>query len=407
MKKLIINFLIIFLLINNIIFNIFELPSWASYWDEMIEILVITYGLLYSIKRKMEKRYFVLTVLLFLIVSIGILANILFEYSHSADAIFRDVFLFLKFPMVLVFLKSTGIDKELAENFSIKIIKLFTIIIFIFGIISLFLDLGLSQMSIRNGIRPYQFLFNHPTFLVLYSVFSIALLESNFDKNGKKIYIIMNLITIFLTMRTKGFALIAIYLFLKFTNKWSNKLKVLYWVGVIFIGFLASYTKLLEYSSYSTSAREVFYLGSIELAKMCFPIGSGFGTFASHISYKYHSQIYNFIHIPLYASENAALVYGDTGFPYYIGQFGFMGIILIIIFGKKLLNMLNKNVQYKLPVNILLIYILIGLTSETILLNSGIELAFMLAIVSKKIENIKKEEDESEKNWYNIRTESK
>ena len=69
--------------------------------------------------------------------------------------------------------------------------------------------------------------------------------------------------------------------------------------------------------------------------------------------------------------------------------------------------MLNKNVQYKLPVNILLIYILIGLTSETILLNSGIELAFMLAIVSKKIENIKKEEDESEKNWYNIRTESK
>lgn len=217
----------------------------------------------------------------------------------------------------------------------------------------------------------------------------------------------MNLITIALTMRTKGFAVIAIYLFLKFTKNWSERFKILYWIGIIFIGLFASYTKLLEYSSYSTSAREVFYTGSFQLMKMCFPFGSGFATFASHLSWKYDSNVYDFIYIPLYDSEYSTLVFGDTGFPYYIGQFGFFGVILVIIFCKKLVNTLNENINYKLPINLLFIYIMIGLTSETILLNNGLELAFIIAIVTNKLTKLRKEEDEDEEDWNNIRIKSK
>ena len=77
------------------------------------------------------------------------------------------------------------------------------------------------------------------------------------------------------------------------------------------------------------------------LFKDYFPIGSGFASFASHISGKYFSGVYNVIHIAgLYSADGQISPdVGDAGIPYYLGQFGFIGMIFIGI----LIYMMIKN----------------------------------------------------------------
>ena len=135
---------------------------------------------------------------------------------------------------------------------------------------------------------------------------------------------------------------------------------------------------------WTESGRMSFWTESFNLAEKCFPLGSGFGTFASHVSGKYGSKLYSFIHIKeiFDAKGNPTAVLGDTGYPYYIAQFGVIGIMLLALSLKNLMKIINNKMNGSAL--LLLIYLGIALTGESTLLNAGVEIAVTLAVIIAK-----------------------
>lgn len=389
--------LLVFMLFNNIIFSKFMIPDFFNYWDEFVFFLIVFYWLFFKKKNnndhKIAKNYFVNYAILVIICMIGLCGNVIFNFAFDYNAVLRDIVSFLKFPLAILMMidieKKKNINESKKEYITKcnrkfeKFIKCIIFIIFIFGIVSLFFDIGMSQLEIRNGIRPYQFLYNHPTVLVLNSIFLLALIETIGTKKNILYYRLQILIIIILTMRTKGIAFVSLYLFIIYFGKNFKKMKFIYIAIGLLIIFGASYSKLKLYASFSSSPREVLYFGAIKLLKNCFPFGSGFGTFASHISATYFSNAYSFINLPKYYLEtpNYLVVLGDAGYPYYIAQFGFLGTILFFKLMYNIFILLIKNLKNKNGIIIIITYFLIALTSEATLINFGIEIAFMLLFV--------------------------
>ena len=380
-----------FLLFNSILPNIFILPSAYSYWDEGVSIGLFFLFLIVKMretmisKTKLNKENLIFILPWLGVVLIGLIGNLFFGYTHYYEAIIRDIVGFLKFPMTIYVIRELKLDEIWARSlYRTKLwwLKILTFIMFVCSIISLFSDIGMSQNSdIRYGIVPFQFLYSHPTALVVFSICMICIFRAY---NCFNIYENLLLIVIALTMRTKGFAFIAVYIFLKYGGHWIKRWKVLYWTSIFVTVLIMGYQKLSLYASYSSSGREVLWKGSIWLLRRCFPIGSGFATYASHISGKYRSTIYNFIYSSdFFGSDGkATAVLGDTGFPYYIGQFGLLGVALLTISTLYLRKQLKENIKSTFYVtDVVLIYIAIALTSEAILINYGVELAIILCIV--------------------------
>lgn len=390
MKKIFVQLLLIFILFSNIFLSFSGLPSFVGYWDEVLEILTIGIGVLVFLKNKttIRKNYFFMYLSIIIILILGIAGNIMFNYVSDYSNIFKDIVGFLKFPLTFIILKNINYDDKLAtyitEGF-IKFVKFLIIIIFMCGLISIFKDIGMSQNEIRAGIKPYMFLFTHPTYLVLSSLFMLVLIDSYSFKNDSNaiIYDIMLIIVILLTLRTKGVVIASLYLFVRYFGKIFRKYKILYYLSGGIIALTVASEKLLLYASYNSSPREALYRGSLTLIKKCFPFGSGFSSFASHISGVSNSLVYGFITIPYYWVENGneMSVLGDAGFAYYIGQFGVFGFLL---FGLLIFNIYKisiEKIENTLPVKIMWLYILVALTTESILINSGIELVFMLLLI--------------------------
>ena len=392
MKKKIINLFIIFILFSNILFSNISLPEFFNWWDVLFELVLLAFflwNLCNNRNLKLKKEYWICYILLLIIILIGIIGDIIFKYYNSTYAIFKDILSFLKFPLTFLLIKNLNLDAKVSELLDEKffyILKVLIVIILVLGVLSLFVDIGMSMEEYRHGIRPYRFLFSHSTFLVINMIFILSLFE--YKKNLIKNYIIFEfliLAILLLTMRTKAFAFVGAFIIIKFFEKTLIKHKKIFFIIIFLILFSTAYSKLALYASFSSSTREVLYKGCETLIVKCFPVGSGFATYASHISGEYVSKVYDFIPVNyVFESQNLAQL-GDVGFPYYIGQFGILGCVCILFLVSNIIKICLKDNNNKLATYILLLYILIGMTTESTLLNFGLEIAIILATVSTKI----------------------
>lgn len=383
--------LYLLLIFNGVIFNLAPLPDFCGLWDEAITVLLILLSFFKLIKRNkgcflLNNDFRFLTPWLIIVIT-GMISNLIWDYAGSWQAVIRDMVGFLKFPLCFIAIRFLGYDKKIRrflENKGFKFLKVIIIVIFVFGVFSLFKDIGLSQSNeFRHGIYSYQFLFNHPNSLGLVMVLLLCLVDS-FENKHNFNYIIMCLGTLVLTMRTKILAFVAVFIYVKYGEKWSKKYKAIFWVSVTCLILLVSYGKLSVVMKWTESGRMSFWFGSFNLAEKCFPLGSGFGTFASHVSGKYGSKVYSFMHIKeiFDAQGNPTAVLGDTGYPYYIAQFGIIGITLLILSVKNLMKIINNKMNWSAL--LLLIYLGIALTGESTLLNAGVEIAATLAVILAK-----------------------
>lgn len=387
-------FFILFILFYDAIFFKINLPEFLKWWDILLEIvLLIFFGWnIYNKKNDindiLEKQFMISYIMLTLVIITGLIGDVVFEYYHSSQVVIRDILTFLKFPLTFLLIKNLKLDDKMAVCLDKRfygIMKVFIITILFFGIISLFIDIGMSNNEYRHGIRPYKFIFSHPTYLVMNMVFLLTLFESKKDTiKNINVYEIIIVIITFLTMRTKAIAFLAIFFLIKFLGSFLFKHKKISLIIIFVVLFITAYSKLALYASYSSSTREVLYKGCITIIQKCFPFGTGFGTYASYISGEYISKVYNFIDVSYVFRTGYLAQLGDVGYPYYIGQFGILGCIFLAVLMKKMIEICLINNENKMPVYILLFYILIGLTTESTLLNFGSEIAIILAIVSSK-----------------------
>ena len=198
------------------------------------------------------------------------------------------------------------------------------------------------------------------------------------------VYEIFIAVIVFLTMRTKAIAFLAGFFLIKFFGEFFKKHKKISLAIMFLVLFAIAYSKIALYASFSYSTREVLYRGCLTIITKCFPIGTGFATYASHISGIYISKVYDFIDVGYVFRTGYLAQLGDVGYPYYIGQFGFLGLICLIILVKKIIDICLVDNENKMPIYTLLLYILIALTTESTVLNFGSEIAIILAIISTK-----------------------
>lgn len=385
---------LMFLLYQNILVAQFDLPNLYRYWDEALFLILFGLAIVKLIKVdkwKINLRTFKSVVPWLLLIIVGLIGNALYGYAHGIQPIIRDIVGCMKFPLTFYVCRALDIDRKIAfafKTYGEKWIKIISCIVLLFGFLSLFVNLGMSQSEFRGGIHPYMFLFNHPTALVFTSVAAICLLTASEKRNENMPYLLVLSIIVVLSMRTKGIAFIAVFIFMKYGGRWLRKYKILYWLGIAIAVVAASISKLQMYASWSSSGREVLYIGSMQLLVKCFPFGSGFGTYASHVSAQYLSGVYNFIDSYDFwnADGTASAVLGDTGYPYYVGQFGIVGVLLIAYGCYRLITKrIVVHKKFCFAAVSLLLYIAIALTSEAILITYGVELAILLNVLVRLV----------------------
>ena len=328
---------------------------------------------------------------------VGIFANVKYRYQLQNIAIIKDMLAISKFIICYLFILIIGarIDKEILLKKIAKQSRVYILIIFAFGIVNLVFDIGMGHGN-RYGIRAYKFLYDHPTYLVCSIVVLISVLIAEGTKNNNK-YIMMSLIILLLTCRSKAIVYVFIYFFMSYILKHKVKIKLSHILCIAVIGLILTYSKIMEYVSYGyKAARPALYLTGFTIFKENFPFGSGFGTFASYLSGKYYSDVY--YHYNLYTvlgmtKDNYSYI-GDTFWPYIYGQFGCIGLIIFLYILFSLVLSAYRRYSYSLnkfkSMILLLIYVLIASTSEAIFTDSTGQFAFMVFSVFLGSNNLNK-----------------
>ena len=376
----VISVFLFFIIFQNIILSL--LPAFFGFWDECFTIICF---FIYIVRSKNRTSIGDIYVILLLLASIltCLLGNFIYGYQSSIDGCIRDILGYCKFPIVFLCLSRLDLKVCIVRSILklIPVIKAVILLTFAFGLISFVVDLGMTQNEFRMGIHPYYFIFSHPTYLTTSFAFLLCVL--NASKKITKFDEFLILSCILMAMRTKGVVFIFVYIFIKYFFRIFRNHLYFFVLCILLVVLAVSYQKLQLYSSYSNSPRESLYKGAIELFINNFPFGSGFCTFASHVSGKFYSYVYYFIHIAgLYDEDgNISADIGDAGLPYYIGQFGVIGSIFVLFLFIKIFLLSTKGLSITSSVYMLWALILISIPSEAILVNDGAVIGTYLIIL--------------------------
>lgn len=319
----------------------------------------------------------------------GIFSTIALNIQPIKIAILKDILAISKFFIfyLTALYLSSEIDKEKLLKSISKRIRIYLYIIFIFGVINLFFDIGMSQGT-RYGIRYYSFLFTHPTYLVLATILMLSILKANSIEKKNKYAEFSALMILSFTLRSKALIFIVIYLLVEILGDKLKEIKIKHLTIFGVIGFIITLPKALKIFSWGyTAARPALYLVGVELAIKYFPVGSGFGTFASALSGQYYSTIYyNYkINHVMGLTPDMYLYMADTFWPYIYGQFGVLGFVLFILTLVQIFKSLKSryilNKQKTLAAYLIFIYVLVASTAEAVFTDALGSLTFVILAV--------------------------
>lgn len=381
MKKIITNkncliIIYLILLFQNPIQNIIPI---CGYLDEVIPIILCLFASYYLYVKYQKNifkellspkyRHFVISIIV--VSLIGVFGNLFFRYQ-SFIPIAIDALTVFKGFIVYIIIYMLGCEDAftVSKNQFINVSKKIILIFFLLSIINLLIPIFPTGDS-RFGIPSQCLFFTHPTYLATAGITLLIVLS--FDAKSLKenwIYYIPITCTILLTQRSKAYMFIGVYYLLRvilinMDRKLNIKILLASLVGALVLGF----PKIVTYLSNPHWARTALMSKSINVAIDHLPLGSGFATFGTWYSGVYYSPLYEKYELNnlwgLTSYDYAFL--GDTYWPAILGQFGFigLGIIIYIIYliYRNIVMESNKYVYFsKLA---LLAYLLILSTSET------------------------------------------
>ena len=364
--KIILISLFYFMIFQNVLENYFNIFGILDEAMSAAIVIIAIINILYSRRKyvicKNNKKILVSVLALIII---GIIGNLKTDYQTMIPAL-KDAVCVLKGIITYVFiplcLSNLNLDEYLTTmNNHLKFI---TGLVFLTVIANLLFDI-FPYYEIRFGIKSQQIFFTHPTYLASFSVIIIILLSVNLREHEEnKKYIILMLLVLASTLRFKSIAFIPIYMYLYYiVFKKQRKLQLLD-VGILCVlGGVFAISQVMEYFNNPDWARNVLTMNSLNIAKDNFPIGTGFGTYASWASGESYSNIYYDYNISTTwgISPDFYEFIADTFWPMIIGQFGVLGLgiyiyILLRIY-KNIIN--NDNLDYYFGQILALLYLII------------------------------------------------
>ena len=365
-----------------------------SYSDEILAIISVAYIFFIICLRPkrikvLNKNDFKIILYLPILIIIGFLSTFIYNKNFIISiGMLKDILAIIKpftnFLCFLIIFKNVDKDKLLFKIS--KRCRLYIFIMFIFCIINYFVDIGMGQ-EVRFGFRSFQFLYSHPTYLVFSIVILICILIANNNTKDKP-YIIMGIIILISTFRTKAFVFIIAYFLIDLYYKYSNKLKVKHLIILGIIGGILASSKIEDYFQYGLyAARPALYIVAAKILIEYFPFGTGFCSFASSLSGKYYSSVYakyGINNVEGLTISNYAYM-ADSFWPYILGQFGFSGTVVYLLMLLNLYRSIKsrylslKNKQKS--IDLLVFYLLFASTAEAIFIDITGQFAFIILAV--------------------------
>ena len=147
-------------------------------------------------------------------------------------------------------------------------------------------------------------------------------------------------------------------------------------------------SRIERFLAYGMAAvRVAMHVMGIKIMMDFFPLGSGFGTFASYLSGKYYSNLYALYGIDdvIGMTRTDYNFISDVFWPYIYGQFGVFGLLIYVkmffsIFIRQFHSGISAN--SRIAVAAVWIYALIATTSEAYFTNgTGVQMAVFLALL--------------------------
>ena len=246
------------------------------------------------------------------------------------------------------------------------------------------LENNIDELYRKNQVKSISFL------VILSGVLLLAILLAFYEKKNLP-YMAMALLVLASTLRGKALAGGAIYVLIFYFLVYYRKKLKLWHIGLIGLTALAIAWEQVSYyylELSGSSARSALTLTSFEILKDYFPIGTGFGTYASASASEYYSPVYfqyglNNVH----GLSDAGVLFGsDTFWPIIFGQTGAIGTVCFLLVLLLLFLRILKIRKTSIPAYAMGIfifgYLLISSTSEPAFHNSvAVPLAMLLGYV--------------------------
>ena len=361
------------LLLQNVIQ---EQVSLVGYLDESVALLGIAVLIFRFITKEnvvLKKTELFLFCGLLVFLAAGLCGNLIFKYQQLEPTV-KDIFACLKFFLALIageaFIRSEEIEER--TNVLVSHSKFAILVLFVMLLLDILFGTFATNEK-RYGLPVVSLMYNHPTSLAATAVFLLSIL-SLFYKKENNFFIFLTLIILFFTLRSKAIAAVAVYLilFLRVLCL-RKKIGLVYLLLTIVIVVCLAWDQISYYyfQIVDESARAALTQTSFEIFKDYFPLGTGFGTFASNVAAEFYSPVYFKYGLnAIYGlQENEYMFASDTFWPIIIGQTGFIGtcgygvalgaIILCVLRSRR-----YSNVAYMAGLFILS-YLFISSTSES------------------------------------------
>lgn len=360
LKEILISLVIILLTFEGLLYTLGI--SFISYFDEIVEVFcisIIIIGLFY--KSIYKRRDITCLFILFVLLIVGLLGNYIYRFQTSQYVVFLDVLAtFKSFSYYYGFKCLVRNRKNICSIIEItaNVFKHTIVVMCLFATMNLFVDIGMSS-DVRFGIRSFSFLFEGAgnCSLIFYNIvfvliLNMALKQKN-DRNSK----FLIAITLFVwcaTLRARAIAFSVLYIILVYFVLENKKVKIKKWqlcIAGILVFFICKNQLIYYFTNTKTARYNLMYYGVVTLVT-CFPIGSGFATYASDMAYNYYSVLYkkygfNYIYGLSITKGNFV---NDSFWAEIMGQFGFIGmglfISFIILFFRNIMKNVSNNFEY-------------------------------------------------------------
>lgn len=371
--------------------------SGFSYLDELLAlcgIFVILFRFRKCIELLKNKYIICLVGAISIFVLVGILGNVIFRYQPFKYWLI-DLYTNLKFFFTLAmgFLVYDEDDKEVEMGLLAGAWASSIFLFFVFAADRLFHFYG---GQVRYGIRSAELFYFHCTYLAGTMAFLTALLLV-FYRKYNLILMLGNIVIMFFTLRSKAIATAFIFVILWIQIMWRKrdiKLWHIVSVGVatIALGAKQIYFYFIQLSGWS--GRSIILQTCFKVMKDYFPIGTGFGTYGSHVAAEHYSPVYvkyGFLETDTLIPGGEVSYFDDQFWPIIIGQTGFIGTIAYVIAITVLIMLCwklqrSRRSEY-LAGFFIFVYLLLSSTGEPAFNNMvGIPMALVLGILFKKNE---------------------
>ena len=336
-----------------------------------------------------DKKFIMVLFHMCIFLGCGSTACIVYKYQKM-PLVLQDLIANVKFYFAIVtgFLLLRRVDWDKTALYINKIAITISYIIFCIFIVDRFLYPFGGQY--RYGIRSAVLLYPHSTYLAGAMAFLLVCIAATYCRKDK-VPVILDAIVMMMTLRSKAIVATVIFLFLLWNILIRNKKLKVWQIVLIVIGsIIIAWSQISYYfvELSGRSARSILLSTSIRIMKDYFPLGTGFGTFASHSAAVNYSPVYikygfSSIYEVSNLNENAFL--DDTFWPIIIGQTGFIGTIayIYILFAmmKKILRLKHKNKKIYVASLYIMLYLFISSMAEPAFNNSiAVPLGVMLGL---------------------------